>query len=674
MHEDFIKDLAVVTLVAALVTVLFHVLKQPVVLGYIIAGVIVGPHTPGLGIDDEHTINIMAELGVILLMFGLGLHFSLRRLASVGGTALLAASLEIVVMVVVGYVIGRAFGWSPMDSLFLGAILSISSTTIIVKALADLGMSKKPFAELIFGILIFEDILAIAMIALLSGIAREKALVLSEVGLTLGKLGIFLAAVLVGGLLTVPWLLRQVNKLKSNETMLITALGLCFGVSLLAAAMHFSVALGAFLIGAIIAEARERGKVETLVEPVRDLFSAIFFVTIGMLIKPSTLIDYAWPIVVVTIAVVVGKVISCSIGTFLAGHGARTSVRVGMGLAQIGEFSFIIATLGQTTKVTSDFLYPLAVTVSAITTLLTPYLIRSSDPVVNLLARKAPVGLVDSARLFSRWMRDRRAGSGDNTLRKLLRKWMLQIGLNLVLISAVFIAAVALAPRAQRFLPWLPGWTGQSKAALWLVAVLLCLPMLVATLRKLRAVALVLAEVSVKTSTAPQQLAAVRAAVANSVFFAGCVVIGLLLLLLGSTILPPWPVLIVMLFIVAVVTVLTWRSLIKVYAKAQISLHETLTQEIAHEREPELPSVLRSAELETIQIAPDSPAAGKLIRELELRTRSGASAVAIERDGADVINPGPDEEIQSGDKVLLLGSRAQLDAARTFLLLGKQSR
>ena len=388
----FLQDLAVVMMVAGLVTVLFHRFKQPVVLGYIMAGVIIGPHTPPFPlIHEEETINTLAELGVILLMFSLGLEFSLRKLRQVGGTAFIAAFLEILLMVWVGYEIGRLFGWSTMDCIFLGAILSISSTTIIVKALGELGKTKERFAQLIFGILIIEDILAIAMIALLSGIAMTGSLNVGQVGTTIGKLAIFLVATLVVGLIAVPRLLGYVARFKSNEMLLVTVLGLCFGVSLLAVKLGYSVALGAFIIGAIVAEAREIHRIETLVEPVRDMFSAIFFVAIGLLIDPKMLGAYWLPILVITLAVVFGKVFTCAFGAFMGGNGSRTSLRVGMGLAQIGEFSFIIASLGLTLNVTSKFLYPIAVAVSAITTLLTPYLIKSADGLVNLFDRIALV-------------------------------------------------------------------------------------------------------------------------------------------------------------------------------------------------------------------------------------------------------------------------------------------
>ena len=388
MHAiSFIQDLAVIMLIAGVVTVLFHRFKQPVVLGYIVAGFIIGPHTPPFGlIHDEETIKTLAELGVIFLMFCLGLEFSLRKLFKVGATAFIAAFLEIVLMIWIGYEIGRWFDWNTMDSLFLGAILAISSTTIIVKALNDLKMKNERFAQLIFGVLIVEDILGIGIIALLSSIAVSGTVSSGEVFSTVGKLSLFMIVALVIGILLVPRLLAYVAKFESNEMLLITVLGLCFGFCLLVVKLEYSMVLGAFLIGAIMAESRQLLKIERLIEPVRDLFSAIFFVAIGLMLDPMILLQYAWPIAVITVAVVLGKMLSCGLGAFIAGNDGRTSLRVGMGLSQIGEFSFIIASLGMTLQVTSNFLYPVAVAVSVITTLLTPYLIRAADPLSIKLA------------------------------------------------------------------------------------------------------------------------------------------------------------------------------------------------------------------------------------------------------------------------------------------------
>jgi CPA2 family monovalent cation:H+ antiporter-2 len=390
----FLEDLAVVMIVAGLVTIVFQRLRQPVVLGYMIAGIIIGPHTPPFPlITDQKAIDTLAELGIIFLMFSLGLEFSLRHLRRVGVAALSSAILEIGIMLGSGYAIGRAFGWRELDSIFLGAMISISSTTIIVKALEELGRAKEESSQLIFGILIVEDLLGIAMIALLTGFATTGRVDPAEALLTVGRLVLFLGIVVLPGLFLVPRLLSAIARLRGDETLLITVLGLCFGVSLASAKLGYSVALGAFITGALIAESREIGRVQALTEPIRDMFSAVFFVAIGLLIDPRLIATHAVPIVAISAVIVLGKVFTCALGALLSGRDMRTSLRVGMGLAQIGEFSFIIAALGTSLRVTSDFLYPIVVCVSAITTFLTPYLMRWSDPLAEAVHRAAPKGI-----------------------------------------------------------------------------------------------------------------------------------------------------------------------------------------------------------------------------------------------------------------------------------------
>ncbi|VTP90990.1 sodium/proton antiporter [Pseudomonas aeruginosa] len=469
MHAvDFIQDLAVIMLVAGVVTILFHRLRQPVVLGYIVAGFIIGPHTPPFGlIHDEDTIKTLAELGVIFLMFCLGLEFSLRKLFQVGATAFIAAFLEIVLMIWIGFEIGRFFEWSTMDSLFLGAILAISSTTIIVKALGDLKMKNERFAQLIFGVLIVEDILGIGIIALLSGIAVSGSVETGEVFSTVGKLSLFMIVALVVGILLVPRLLAYVAKFESNEMLLVTVLGLCFGFCLLVVKLEYSMVLGAFLIGAIMAESRQLVQIERLIEPVRDMFSAIFFVAIGLLIDPKILVEYAWPIALITVAVVLGKMFSCGMGAFIAGNDGRTSLRVGMGLSQIGEFSFIIAALGMTLKVTSDFLYPVAVAVSAITTLLTPYLIRAADPLSQHLANAMPQRMARIFGHYGDWLRSIQPQGDRAVLAAMIRRILLQVGVNLALVIAIFLAGGYFADTLSAWMSQWVAYDGLHKALIW---------------------------------------------------------------------------------------------------------------------------------------------------------------------------------------------------------------
>lgn len=388
----FIQDIAIIMLIAGLSTVVCHLLKQPLVLGYILAGVIIGPHTPPFSfISDQNTIKVLAELGMLFLMFSLGLEFNLQKLRKVGKTATIAALFEIILMLWLGYAIGISFGWTQINAIFLGALLSISSTTIIIKALDELKMKKENFSQIVFGVLIIEDIFAILILAILSSVATSGTLQIKEVFITTIKLSSFLILSLISGVIIVPRLLSYIAKFKSNEMLLITVLGLCFGFCLLVVKMNYSVALGAFIIGAVVAESQHLNKIEHLINPVRDMFSAIFFVSVGLLFNPSVLVNYFSLIIIVTLAVILGKILSCSLGVFITGRNAKTSIRVGMALAQIGEFSFIIASLGIALNVTDNFLYSIAVCVSILTTLTTPYLIKYSNIVAQrLIKNNAP--------------------------------------------------------------------------------------------------------------------------------------------------------------------------------------------------------------------------------------------------------------------------------------------
>jgi K+:H+ antiporter len=584
MHAiQFIQDLAVIMVIAGLITLLFHRLKQPVVLGYIVAGVIIGPHTPPFPlITDEESIKALAELGIVFLMFSLGLEFSFRKLRQVGATAFVAALAEIVLMVWIGYEIGRFFGWSPMDALFLGAILAISSTTIIVKALDELGMRREPFAQLIFGILIVEDILAIGMIALLSGIAMTGSVNLVQVIETVARLVIFMVVAVVLGILIVPRLLAYIAGFKSNEMLLITVLGLCFGFCLLVVKLNYSIALGAFVIGAVMAESRELQTIERLIEPIRDMFSAIFFVAIGLLLDPGVLSEYALPIAVITVAVVLGKVLTCSLGTYLAGHDGRTSMRVGMGLAQIGEFSFIIAALGISLKVTSDFLYPIAVAVSAITTFLTPYLIRWADPLSTRTAHAMPENISQVFRLYTEWLQSIQPRGEQAIISGMVRRILLHVLVNCSLVAAIFLGGAFLVNVG---VAWLPSWLKDQrveKVVIWGGALVLSVPFLIAIYRKLKALGMLLAELGVRSELAGRHTDKVRRIVAEIIPIASVAGILLLLLALSASILPPVETLALMLVGVGLLAALLWQRLVKLHARLQIALTETLETKNGH--------------------------------------------------------------------------------------------
>jgi CPA2 family monovalent cation:H+ antiporter-2 len=664
MHSiDLLHDLAVVMLIAGITTVLCHRFKQPVALGYILAGLIIGPHTPVMMVKDEDTIRGLGDLGVVLLMFSLGLEFSLRKLTKVGMAALVAALLEITLMIWLGYEVGRGFGWSVMDSVFLGAMLSISSTTIIVKALSELGKTREAFAEIVFGILVIEDILAIILLALLSGFAKTGSLHAGEVGVAVLKLSVFFAMALVIGFIGVPRLFDYIAKFKSNEMLLITALGLCFGVALVAHMAHYSVALGAFLIGAVTAEARQIHRIEELIAPVRDMFSAIFFVTIGMLIVPEMLWQFLWPILILSLLVVVGKVVTCSFGAFVGGKDLRTSLCVGMGLAQIGEFSFIIATLGLTLKVTSDFLYPIAVAVSVITTLVTPYLIRATDGVVAGIDRFTPKPIMQALSVYTTWIGSL-GQQAPGPLVLLVRRMGWQLLINLLLTMGFFAFGAWVAGWDYQYLPRSIRVPEVHQVLTWLGVMVLTAPIYLASVRKIRAMSMLIAEICVPVAATGQNGSAARTVIGQVFVLVAFVVMTFLTVLLSTSILSSVESMIPLLLLVAAASMLFRPVLVRIYSRAEIALHETLIELPRLRSLPKpMPELLDEAELVTFEIPARSVMIQRKLREIPLRQQTGASIVAIERAGQRLINPGPDEVLLSGDRVLLLGEAEQLPIA-----------
>jgi len=376
----FLTALAVVLCVAAVTTVLFQWLHQPVVVGYVLAGLIVGPHVPIPLVADQHIVQTLSELGVVLLMFSIGLEFNLGRLAELGPSSGVTAIIQCSVMMVLGFVVAYALGWTVLESVFTGAIVAISSTTIIVKAFDEQRIRGKP-RDLVVGVLIVEDIVAIVLMAVLTIVVSENGLSVRAVAHSLGRLVVFLLVLLGVGRLTVPPAIRAVTRLHRPETTLIASIGVCFALSLLALKLGYSAALGAFVAGSLVAESGEERRIDRLVAPVRDMFAAIFFVSVGMLMDPVLIRTHFAAIAVLTAVVIVGKIVSVSIGAYVAGSEPGGAVRAGMSLAQIGELSFVIAGLGLSVGATRSFLYPVAVAVSLITTLTTPWLIRASGPV-----------------------------------------------------------------------------------------------------------------------------------------------------------------------------------------------------------------------------------------------------------------------------------------------------
>lgn len=427
---QIITDLALLLIVAAIVTIIFKKIKQPVVLGYIIVGVLIGPN---LGISwlpsivDTENITVWADIGVIFLMFGLGLEFSFTKLANVGSSAIITAITEMVFMILAGFLVGSLLGWSTMNSIFLGAMLAISSTTIIIKAFDELGMRGQKFTDLVFGTLVVEDIVGIFIMVLLSTIAVSQNISGGAIAMQIGQMALYLVLWFVLSIFLIPTLLKKAKDFLSDEILLVVSVGLCLAMVVLANAIGFSSALGAFIAGSILAGTIQAERIEHLVAPLKDLFGAVFFVSVGMLVAPAMLVEHIWPIVIITVVTIILKPIFSALGVLFAGNTLRTAVYTGLSLSQIGEFSFIIAGLGVTLGVTSDFLYPVIVSVSVVTTLTTPFMIKGSDFTCNFLNRILPEKLLKKLNRYT--SEDQDEIEKDSLWKRILKRYLGKIAL-----------------------------------------------------------------------------------------------------------------------------------------------------------------------------------------------------------------------------------------------------
>lgn len=452
---ELVKDLALILIVAGTVTLLFKKLKQPLVLGYIVAGFIVSPKMPyTMSVMDSADVQTWADIGVIFLLFSLGLDFSFKKILKMGAAPVIASLTIIFCMMLLGVTVGKSFGWSQMDCIFLAGMLAMSSTTIIYKAFDDMGLRQQHFASLVMSVLILEDVLAIVMMVMLSAVATGSNPDSGEMIGSVLRIGFFLILWFVVGISLIPMFLRSVRKMISEETLLVVSLGLCCLMAVISTKVGFSSAFGAFVMGSILAETVEAEKIIKVVEPVKNLFGAIFFVSVGMLVDSKILVEYALPIAVIVLAILIGQSLFGSFGYLISGQTLKTAMRCGFSMAQIGEFAFIIASLGLSLGVISKFLYPVVVAVSVITTFLTPYMIRASEPCYNMLERRLPASWI--AALNHITLGHPSSNNAKNNWKNLLR----QMTVNTVIYSTLSITVVALM--LTFFLPFirhlLVGW------------------------------------------------------------------------------------------------------------------------------------------------------------------------------------------------------------------------
>jgi len=671
-----LRDLAVVMIIAGAVTILFHRLRQPVVLGYILAGVIIGPHTPPFPlVKDAHNIETLANLGIVFLLFSLGLEFNLRKLRQVGPTSGTAACLCALLLIWLGYGAGRMFGWGRMDSLFLGAIVSISSSTIVVKTFQGLGKMSEPYVQSALGFILVEDIIVVAILATFSSIAMTGSLAVSDVLFTLGRMGIFIVAVIVFGMLLVPRLMTYVRKFKDDEVLVVTALGLCFGLALLAVKLGYSAALGAFIMGAIVSESKNIERLHHLISPVRDIFVAVFFVSVGMLIDPKLLAQHPVPVLGVAALAIFGRSLMAAFATFTTGVPGKDALRLGLGLTPLGEFSFLIAQMGVASGRVSEFLFPVAVAASAITALTTPYLVRGSDRLVGSFERLAPRPLTTFLELYSRWVGRLRSPSRAGSLWRFVRKPMFLIVIEGAVITALFVMAAFAVGLVKRQFPNRVLFDAEVEVCVWLAVLLLTLPAFLALWRNLEVVALLLAESAVPSLTKiatlnfnPQRL------LKNVFLLIAAVLLGLWVIALSSSFLPPWPLLIVLAAIAVLIARRQWHSMVLLHSRVEGAVREVFAElpPAKPTQQAEVASLIREKyawdfEMAEMVLPKESVAAGRTIRDLQLRTRTGASIVGIERQGFHIVNPNPGVPLFPGDGLLLVGEPSQIERAKVIL-------
>jgi CPA2 family monovalent cation:H+ antiporter-2 len=673
--HEFLKALSIVLGVAAVTTVVFQRLRQPVVLGYILAGVIVGPHVPIPLVADRGIVQTLSELGVILLMFAIGLEFRLGKIAEVGPTAGITAVFESSAMVWLGFVVGRAFGWTVLESAFAGALIAISSTTIVARAFDDLRV-RGSLRDFVIGVLIVEDLVAVLLIAVLTAVATGAGVSPGALGATLGRLAAFLAVLLTLGMLIVPRAVRFVRRLDRPETLLVASLGLCFGIAYVAFAFGYSVALGAFIAGSLVAESGEAREVERLVRPVRDVFAAIFFVSVGMLIDPALVRAHWFAIASFTALLIAGKVVGVSLGAFLVGNGTRMSLQAGMSLAQIGEFSFIIAGLGTSLGATREFLYPTAVAVSAITILTTPWLIRASAPVAAYLDRKLPHSLQTVVALYGSWLEQLRTSGGRRGVGAQARRLVKVLLVDATLVSAVVIGtALALAPAAREFKAHLGLPAELAHGAVIAAASLLAAPFAFGLVRNARRLGLALASAALPegASGAPDLGAAPRRALLSTIQLGATMLVVLPIVAVTQPFLPGTPGALLLAVVLAILGIAFWRSAANLEGHVRAGAH-VIVEALAKQGAASGPghddslSPVRAmlpglGEPVVIRLRAAGPAVGKTLSELSLRGVTGATVLAISRRDAAVMLPQASEVLRADDVLALAGTHESIDAA-----------
>jgi len=652
---NFISDLALILIVAGAVTILFKKLRQPLVLGYVVAGFIVSPHMPyTMSVIDSSSVGTWADIGVMFLLFSLGLDFSFKKIMKMGASPVISTCTIIFCMMTLGIIVGHSFGWKRMDCIFLGGMLAMSSTTIIYKAFNDMGLRQQKFTGSVMSVLILEDILAIVMMVMLSAIAVGSGADGEQMVGSIAKIVFFLILWFVVGIALVPLFLRSVRRLVNDETLLIVSLGLCCLMAVLSTKVGFSSAFGAFVMGSIISETIEADKIERLVSPVKDLFGAIFFVSVGMLVDPAILVEYALPIVVLVITILVGQAVFGTLGFMLGGQSLKSAMRCGFSMAQIGEFSFIIASLGLSLGVTGHFLYPVVVAVSVITTFLTPYMIKLSVPCYGYVERHLPENLINTLNNISM----NNAPAQESKWKRLIT----QMAFNTLVYSILSTACIVLM--FTFFLPFIrkvmPGMHWWANGICGLLTVFVISPFLRAMImKKNHSKEFVALWHENRMNRFPLIFTILmRAVIAIAFLFYICNYLSrftnALMISLATA----------MVMLMVVSRRLKKRSIRMEKMFVQNLRSREIEAQVLGMRKPLYEGRLldRDVHISDIDVPADTAWAGKSLRELGLSNLYGVHVSSILRGHRRINIPGGDDKVFPGDRLQVIGSDEQLTA------------
>lgn len=658
-----VKDLALILMVAGIVTIIFKKLKQPLVLGYIVAGFLVSPHMPyTMSVIDETDIKTWADIGVIFTLFSLGLDFSFKKIVKMGASPIIATIVIVFSMMMLGISIGHGFGWSKMDCIFLGGMLAMSSTTIIYKAFDDMGLRQQKFAGMVMSVLILEDILAIVMMVMLSAIAGGNNPDGEQMIGSVIKIAFFLVLWFIVGIFAIPLFLRSVRKLINNETLLIVALGLCCGMAVLSTKIGFSSAFGAFVMGSILAETIEAEKIIKLVEPVKNLFGAIFFVSVGMLVDPKILIEYAIPILALVGSILIGQAIFGTFGFMLGGESLKSAMRCGFSMAQIGEFSFIIASLGLSLGVISNYLYPVVVAVSVITTFLTPYMIRLATPTYQVMEKHLPKRLIN---ILNHFAMSHPSTTQQSKWKSLLRQMLINTVAYSILTAAVIALMFTFVLPFTRSL--FPGWKlhWYANAITGILTLVLIAPFLRAIIMK-KNHSNEWKRLWVESSINRIPLLftiVVRFVIALAFIFYICNYLtrftDALMIIIGIA-------------VVSLMIASRWTKKRSIKME-RLFIHNLRSRDIMAqvngEKKPLYEGHLldRDIHISDFDVPEDSSWGGKTLKELHLRERFGVDMSSIMRGSQRLNIPNGDTVIFPGDKLQVIGNDDQLQKFATAL-------